>query len=317
MGLFDWFKPSVAIDDATLARIDHAASFINPLIRQVSGYQQTLAPAVRHAYDYCERLALGIPGPFTISRAAFSSDSLVHALFGSPDDIVTMLATSQCVRDYLAGPTTNPADQCCALLGMRPKIVAGFGTRLSGDVIRRDEPQKTLSFADHTLAEPSPDLESAHRRLADAMFDGLLKSLVAHIDEVRMEHQDLRDAQSIERAKARGAGPEAHTRRLAELQESLRKTVDALQPDKLLHTLETHLATPEVSLRLEPVKLWVDRFGILVEGENEREHADALRFVELTTRDQRRWVVMVVKIEREEARAAFARFDQSRRYIVI
>lgn len=317
MGLFDWLKPAAAIDGATLARIDHAASFIDPLIRQVGGYQHALAPAVRHAYDYCERLAMGIPGPFPISRAAFASDPLVHALFGSPDDIATMLATSQCVRDYLAQPAANAPDQCCALLGMRPKITAGFGTRMSGDVIRHDEPQKTLTFADHTLAEPSPDLESAHRHLAAAMFDGLLKSLVAHIDEVRMERQELRDAQSIERAKSRCAGPESHTRRLVELQERLRKTVDALQPDQLLQTLASHLAAPEVSLRLEPVKLWVDRFGILVEGENDREHADALRFVELTTRDQRRWVVMVVKIEREEARAAFARFDQNRRYIVI
>ena len=317
MRFFDWLKPTPPLPPAVLARVTHAASRVDPLIKQVSGYEHILAPAVEHAYGYCERLAVAIPGPFPISRAAFASDPLMHALFGSADDIETMLATSQCVRDYLSGEAAILSGQCCALLGMRPKITAGFGTRLAGEVIQRDEPQKTLTFADHTLAEPSADLDSAHRRLADTMFDGLLKGFVTHVDEVREERQELRDAESMARAMARAAGPESHTRRLADLQERLRETADALQPEHLIHTLASHLAAPEASLILKPVQQWVDRFGVLVENEAERDHADRLRFVELTTRDQRRWVVMVVKIERSEARAAVERFDARRRYIVI
>ena len=315
MGLFDWLKPAPPLDAATQAHIEQAVAAVEPLIRQVGGYERILAPAVRHAWDYCERLALAIPGPFVISRAAFASDPLIHALFGSATDIETMLATSQCVRDYLGSGA--PTEQCCALLGMRPKITAGFGTRVSGEVIRQDEPQKTLSFADHTLAEPSSNLDSAHQHLAQAMFDGLIKSFITHVDEVREERQDLRDAASIERAKARSTGPEAHTRRLTELQERLHETADTLQPERLIHTLADHLMAPESSLNLQPVQLWVDRFGIIAEGKDEREQADALRFVELSTRDLRRWVVMVVKIDRNEARAAFERFDERRRYIVI
>jgi hypothetical protein len=226
-----------------------------------------------------------------------------------------MLATSQCVRDYLAGHATVPPGQCCALLGMRRRITAGFGTRVSGEIVRHDEPQKTLTFADHTLAEPSPDLDGAHRRLAEAMFDGLLKGFVAHVDEVREERQELRDEQCIARARARSEGPESHTRRLAELQERLRETVDALQPSRLLETLAAYLAAPEASLHLEPVQLAVDRFGILADPDT--KDADTLRFVELTTRDLRRWVVMTVRIDREEARAAVERFEERRRYIVI
>jgi hypothetical protein len=315
MGLFDWLKPAPPIDAASLARIEHAVTAVDPLMRQVGGYERTLLPGVQQAWDYCERLALAIPGPFEISRAAFASDPLMHALFGSADDIETMLATSQCVRDYLSGHAVVPPGQCCALLGMRPKITAGFGTRISGEVIHRDEPQKTLTFADHTLAEPSPDLDSAHHHLAERMFDGLIKGFVAHVDEVREERQDLQDAAAFERAKARSAGPESHTRRLTELQERLHETGDTLQPDRLIHTLAAHLAAPESSLSLAPLQLRVDRFGVLVEDSN--APADALRFMELTTRDLRRWVAMVVRIERDEARAAVERFDERRRYIVI
>lgn len=319
MGLIDWLnqtlRPPPPIGRVMLERIEHAVTAVDPLMRQAGNYDRILLPAVTQAWDYCERLALAIPGPFEISRAAFASDPLMHALFGSADDIETMLATSQCVRDYLTGHAIVPPGQCCALLGMRPKITAGFGTRISGEVIQRDEPQKTLSFADHTLAEPSPDLDNAHHRLAERMFDGLIKGFVAHVDEVREERQNLQDAASIERAKVRSTGPEAHTRRLGELQERLRETADTLQPDRLIHTLAEYLATPESSLSLAPLQLRVDRFGVLVEDSN--TPADALRFMELTTRDLRRWVVMVVRIEREEARTAVDRFDQRRRYIVI
>lgn len=317
MGLFDWFAPPPRPDAATQALIERTVAQVEPMLRQVHGYEQQLAPVVRQAHDYCERLALAIPGPFPISRAAFASDPLVHALFGSAADIETMLATSQCVRDYLAGHGGLPAGQCCALLGMRRTVTAGFGTRLTGELIQRDEPQKTLSFADHTLAEPSPDLDGVHRRLTAAMYDGLLKGFVEHVVEVREERRELRDAQSLERARLRSAGPAAQTQRLTELQERLRTTVDALQPEQLLATLVAHLSVPAASLELKPVRLWVDRLGVLAEAAPDRAHADALRLVELKTRDLRRWVVMVVKIDRAEARAAVERFDQRRRYIVI
>lgn len=316
MGLFDWLTPKPPPDPATQVRIEQTVTAVDPLLRQVGDYAEVLAPVVESAYAYCDKLALAIPGPFTISRSAFATDPLVHALFGSADDIETMLATSQCVRDYLA-ESIIPPEQCWALLGMRPKITAGFGSRLSGELIQHDEPQKTLNFTDHTLAEPSPDIDQAHRLLADRMFAGLLKIFVDHLDTVREERQELQDAASIERAKARGGGPEAHTRRLDELLERLRATADTLQPDQLIQTLAAHLAAPEASLRLEPVKLWVDRFGILAEDIAGRDHADLLRFVELTTRDLRRWVVMVVRIDHDEARTAIERFDARRRYIVI
>jgi hypothetical protein len=315
MGLFDWLRPPAVLDAQTAALIGRAIATVDPLLQTVGGHERILAESVRHAFDYCERVAMAIPGPFEISRAAFATDPLVHALFGSADDVEQMLARSQCVRDYLAGHAVVPPGQCCAMLGMRRHVTAGFGSRVAGEIIVHDEPQKTLSFADHTLAEPSPDLDGAHRRLAEAMFDGLLKGFVAHVDEVREERQELRDEQSIARAHARSEGPESHTRRLAELQERLRETVDALSPARLLETLAAYLAAPEASLRLDPVQLAVDRFGVIVDADD--PHADILRFVELTTRDLRRWVVMTVRIDREEARAAVEHFDERSRYIVI
>lgn len=320
MGLFDWLKPSPPLDAATQAGIEHAVTTVEPLIKQVGGYRDKLAPAVRRALDYCDDIADRIPGPFEISRAAFAADPMVHALFGSADDIETMLARSQCVREHLMEISLG-SGQCCALLGMRHREKAGFGVEMAGEIVRVDAPQKTLYFTDHTLAEPSPDLAAARARLRLALFDGLLKSFAAHVTDVRAAHDDLYKEQAIESAWARSRGgqdrgPESHTRRLDELRGRLQATVDALHPAQLLDTLAGCLAAPEPYLRLDPVQVSVDRAGIIT-GTGAAGSGDTLHFAELTSRDQRRWVVILARIEREEARRALERLEAARRYIVI
>jgi hypothetical protein len=316
MGLLDWLKPSPTLDAATQVRIERAVTTVDPLIKQVGGYERKLAPAVKSALDYCEDIARRIPGPFEISRAAFAADPMVHALFASADDIESMLAGSKCVREKLF-ELTLATGNCCALLGMRHREKSGYGVELSGDVVRLDVPQKTLYFSDHTLAEPSPDLDAARLRLGEVLFDGLLKGFAAHVADVRAEHDGLNQERAIASACVRGGNdPERHTRRLEALQEQLRATSDALQPGHLLDTLATALADPQPYLRLDPVSVSVDRNGVIT-GVGAEGEGDTLHFTELTSRDQRRWVVILARIEHDEARRALERFENARRYIVI
>lgn len=314
MGFFDWLKPAPPIDAALRQRIGYAAAAIDPLIRQVGGYEKKLAPAVQHALAYCEGIANRIPGPYEVNRAAFVSDPLVHALFGSADAIDNMLATSQCVREHLS-QITMETGQCCALLGMRIHEKTGFGAELEGDIVRADVAQTTIFFSDHTLAEPSPDLPSARLRLREVLFDGIIKGVAAHVGDVRAEHAGLSQEKAIAQAKLRaGLEQAAHTRRLDSLHERLTATTDALQPKQLLETLAAALAAPEPFLHLDPVELTVDRSGVLTHCDKE---ADTLHFAELTSRDLRRWVVILALINREDAHRALERFDTARHYIVI
>jgi hypothetical protein len=322
MGLFDWLRPATPLDADTLALVERATKEVDPMIRQVSDHARRLAPAVRHALDYCTDIAGRIPGPYEISRSAFAADPLVHALFGSAEDIELMLAKSRCVREHL--PTMSLADgQCCVLLGMRHREKSGFGVALDGEVVRSDVPQKTLYFTDHTLAEPTPDLPAARERLRDVLFDGLLKGFAAHVADVRAEHESLHKDHAIAHAVVRsrsssGDDPESHTRRLAQLEDALRATADALQPERLLAMLIETLVNPEPHLHLDPVSIRVDRGGVITgRGEAAAGDGDTLHFAELTNRDQRRWVVLLARIERDEARRALERFEQAHRYIVI
>lgn len=274
MGLFDWLRREAPIADALRPHIDRAVALAEPRIAAVAGHERRLAPVVAHALAYCDRLAEAIPGPIEISRAAFAADPVVHALFGSAEDIEQMLARSQCVREHLVGPTAPMAGQCCALLGMRRHEKSGFGPRLAGELISYDEPQTALYFTDHTLAEPSPDLAQLRQQLTGAMFDGLVRNFAAKRQE------------------------------------------DRLPPERALDELVGCLDQPETCLRLTPVTVAVDRSGIIVRDGDETS-ADTLRFMELSGRDQRRWVVVTARIERAEARRASERAIEARRHIVI
>ncbi len=316
MGLFNWFKSPPPLDDETRLMVERAVAAIDPMIRQLPDYQRKLAAPVRHALDYCTDIAARIPGPYEISRAAFASDPMVHALFGSAENIETMLATSQCTREHLQEMSLG-SGQCCALLGMRHREKTGYGTRISGDVLRRDEPQTALYFSDHTLSEPAADIDAVRNRLRLAMFDSLLKSLAGQIDKLRTEQAALNKEHAIESAWARsrqGKNPAAQSRRLDELGKRLQAVAAQLQAPQLLDMLVKCLAAPESYLRLTPLQVAVDRTGVITDTPGA---GDTLNFAELASRDKRRWVVILARIDREEARRAQDRFESSRRHIVI
>lgn len=316
MGILDWLKPRPALDAATLALVEHAVDNVDPLIRQAGDYVRRLAPAVSSAIDYCDDIARRIPGPVAVNRAAFATDPLVHALFGSADDIDLMFARSQCVRDHVMAMSVATGN-CCALLGMRHREKASFGVELAGGMVHSDVPQKTLYFTDHTLAEPSPDLTSARLRLRKLLFDSLLKGFATHVADVRAERDSLYQARAFAHASVRGGNhPESHTRRLEALEAQLRATADALQPAHLLDTLAAALTDPQPYLHLDPVNITVDRSGV-IGSRDQPDSGDTLHFAELTSRDQRRWVVLLVLIERAEARRALDGLEQANRFIVI
>lgn len=316
MDILAWLRPSGCRDDSCRIHVERAIKLTDPLIATVADYERRLAPAVGRALDYCDSLVAAIPGPVEISRAAFAADPLVHALFGSSDQVEEMLATSRCVREHLVAADSVMPGQCFALLGMRRREKAGFGPSLTGEIVTAEAPMTWLYFTDHTLAEPSPEPQALSQRLREAMFDGLLKSLVAAIETVRAEQAELRQGAALEQARSRYSGDEAHTRHLEELRQRLRSQADALQPARLLDTLVDCLNDPAPYLRLDPVTLSVDRSGVLCHEAPPPADADTLRLAELTSRDQRRWVVMTARIDRDEARRAAGRVAEARRHIV-
>lgn len=317
-------RPAPPPDPATTRALGRIGELVDPILKSASGFEHKLAAPVHHALGYCEGLVAGLPGPIDIGRHAFGADPLVHALFATADDIGRMLGNSQAVRDYLADPESQASDHFYALFAARRQQKRQLGLALEGEVLHTDVPQTVVYFCDHLLVEPHADLDTTRAHLRTAAFDSLLKSFHSHVEALRQERQSLAADCSVERAhltvlRGRSEGTEitVSTRRLSDLDAHLRQVAESLMPDQLEGALATYLLAPEKSLRLEPVVLHVDRLGVLSDPASQ-DDATALAFPELTARDMRRHMVMLARIDREEARQAVeATQDQQRRFLII
>lgn len=326
MSLFDsisaLFSPARELSPQVRQAIDNAAQLVGPMLLAAPGYPRRLAEPAARALEYCAGLAQAIPGPVDIGRRAFAADPFVHSLFGSANDICEMLGRSHAVREYL---DSSAADQSFhALLGMRRKEKRQFGMALEGELIRAEVPQTVLYFGDHTLTDPAPDAGVARERLQASMFRGLAESFSLHVQALRREQEQTRLDRVVERVRAAGQHDDraeiphaAHSRRLHDLDAALSGCADGLTPVRLMEQLAACFEDPSRFLRLDSVEVVLDRMGIVVDGAAADGPADRLRFVEMTSRDRRQWVVVLARIDRAEALQAVQAVVQATRYILI
>jgi hypothetical protein len=247
----------------------------------------------------------------------------VHAFFAAPEDISRMLGTSREVKRFIAAAGKADGDDIYALIGMRRKEKTVFGPALQGDVIREGVPQRLLYFADHTLRELSDDVHGTRTGLRYSALDSLAGSFALHIDALRREKVDIHMAWEQERALAKrisaqaACEAEAHDHRRFQIEEGLREIAASLEPAHVLDALGEWLSNPEPRLHLVSTSVYVDRLGVLSKPAPENPEVQELTFPELVGRDRRRWIVLLVRIPREDAIRAQKEFGDANRYLII
>ena len=328
--LGQWLRPAPPVAGPVQDALHRAAAALGGQMQNDAQFQRRLQRPVAHALDYCDSLADAVPGTIDIDRSAFASNPLVHALFASPGDIDTMLGRSLDLRNYLehspSGSDNKSGEHLYSMLAMRRKEKPTMGMELDGNTLRSDVPQTLLYFADHTLVDLASSLEATRAQLRLAAFDSLMACFTGHLESVRTERKRLRDHRAMEsahltmvRGNASGQDIAVHTRQITELDARLQSVAESLQPGPVVDALAEFLASPETSLRLEPIEVCVDRSGVIRDGKAAAEgKADTIGFPELIARDQRRHVVVLARIRREDAERAVAAIrDQQARFIVI
>ena len=323
--LADLFGPPAAIDPSLRGAMQRILDLVDPLLANVAGFERLLVAPVHHALGYCEGLVDALPGPLEVERRAFATDPLVHALFATGNDIDEMLGKSQAVRDYLDALESRTGDCFYGLFAARRREKHQLGLEMHGETVQTDVPQTVLYFSDHTLTEPAATLDGARTRLRAASFDSLLKTFRAHLDELRAERDGVRSHLSAERAhltalRFRGGGEEVvlQTRRIEALDLRLREVAGSLMPEAVVAALAEFLLKPEASLALERCSIRVDRMGVLAHDGADDPTADTLEFPELISRDRRRYLVTLARVDCEEARRAVREAqDRQRRYVII
>ena len=321
----DFLKPSAPLDPAILNALDKVSSLVDPMLKMAPGFEKHLAFPVEHALGYCAGLAASLPGPIDINRKAFATDPLVHALFGTADDIVQMLGRSQEIRDFLAEPEGLANEYFYALFAARRMQKKQLGMAQHGDVIQNDVPQLVVYFSSQTLVEPATDLAATQAKIRTRGLESLLHTFHDHVETLRNEREGLRADISVERAhhtvlhgKTPGREYEIGTRHLAELDTKLRQHTELLMPEQLLKALADFLRAPEPALHLQPVSITVDRLGIVCDAADDDINVHTLNFPELSGRDKRLYLAMLTRISRDEALEAVETVrDQQHRFMLI
>ncbi len=191
-----------------------------------------------------------------------------------------------------------------------------LGVGLYGERVRYEVPQTLLYFADHTLLSLSAELEETHNIIGNLAFDSLARSFAEELKQLRNEKQDLH--RQWELARAAKGERERRALPLPELEKRLRDASERLMPESVISAYREWMASPTSHLRIDRVTLNVDRLGVVQSLVGDQEHVgDTISISELVSRDRRRWIVMLVRIRKEDMIQAVESFKQSSRYMLI
>lgn len=296
MGLFAHLFSHDRDEDhpALHSAIERAVDQVEPMLRQVRGFPSAYRKPVAHALRYAHTLASALPGPVDINRKAYASDTLVHALFPSADDIDTAFYSSLAVQDYFR---KNPdAGKICAMMGMRRMEKHILGMELEGEVMHRDIMQTVVYFSSHTIEHLAPTEQQARESVSWSFFDRLVSKIKARVEIRKRDLQVQQQEKDLLVSRLYGAGEEERAemeKQLHVLIGKMQNTASAIDLGHYIEDFEAVLLQPETYLRLDQVPIVLDSMGIVQEGDRARAQ-DAVLFNELIGYDRRNWTITMV-----------------------
>lgn len=265
--------------------IEVIVSETQPRLRLLPDYAERLAPHVRRALAYMRSIADAFPGAFELSPTTWGSDPRANAFFATPADVARVLRDSEDLRAFFDDPANALQDEAYAMLVMEKTERRSLGVAAQGEVMRREVPRLTLSFAYHRLLTPAATLAEERRAVGLRIFRTLADIAMENILRRQSQAQDLGEekallATRLRQARARAASfvsfcddgsrcPDAAAleRELAELDERLRSLRASLSSlENTLAAVGEVIGDPARYLGLRHSHLWVDRMGVVLPG---------------------------------------------------
>lgn len=272
--------------------IERAVDGTDSRLRLIPGYRKQLRAPVLAAIDHVVALVDAIPSPVPASRAGYSADARLAAVFSSPSEMLDVFARDTALQEYLSTPDGRRAEQVIALMRAERSERNILGLELIGDQVRRDQPQVTVSFGGYRLLDPTASEDECRRHWKRRAFDHLLAIALARIAELSIERADLKRQRDLLQQKRRAF--ECGGCSFSEVQDSHRQgaaaqaeltrlgaQLEALGADHQL--LHRHLELVAGLLADAPRQLWSESVRLHLDAMNIRRAGDdvSARTVEL------------------------------------
>lgn len=285
---------------------------INPLLLQTSGYPKRYRKALDGAVGYIEQLTQQVPGPLCLNRESFGKEPLVKALFASPDELQETLRLSLAMRHYQ--PQSKTAQTLYALMGVRWKRLQRYGVEKENGVMRRDVPQQTIDFRDHTFTLPAGSEQAARALLREHFLQRLgnrVKEQITHLTEA--QDSLYKRGKQLE-YRQRKTPSTATEQEIASVWREWRSLSQQLNIDHTINHFEQVMAEPESSLSLQPFELSLDTMGI---ERTPEQGGTPLSLVELHGADRRIWTIMLVQFQWQPPPSSQEQLQQAHRWLSI
>ena len=127
--------------------------------------------------------------------------SAPFGLFASADHLTEVVNADRALSDFLASTEVGVAERIIALLVTVKQERKVLGVALEGEILKRDVPQITVSFANHRVVDPATTYEETRRLLKRRAFDHLLGIALGRIAPARRERAGLEQQRTLLRRK--------------------------------------------------------------------------------------------------------------------
>jgi hypothetical protein len=274
--------------------LERTAARFEPNLRRTRHWPNRYRAPIGRALAQARQVAQGIPSPVTLAREDWIKDPFVHALFASTEEMHRAIAASPTISEFVAG---HGGGEVHALLSLRREVKTGFGTEASGEVLRRDVPQRVVWFTDPHFIGPAADETEVRENLLWAMFDRFLDRLAVGIARIHAEQERLIQEKDQAQARLRGASPAQRPGLEAALNIILKRLGeigDNLDPARSYEVFETVFSHPEDCLFLEQHPLALDTLGV-VQADSGARPVTTLHFIDLLERYQSPRCVVLVR----------------------
>jgi hypothetical protein len=308
-----------AREEEILLAIEHVVDAINPKLRAVSRYRKKLRQPVERALAYSTEIVAAVPGPVDVNRALWSRDPMLRAFFSGVEDMRQVLSRNREIHDFFAGDDASGQQHCYALLNMQCSERTVMGVERSGDIIKRDVLQTSVSFKDRRVVKPGPSESQLRQELEKRAFEVLVAYVLECITRLITDRHSLREQQllldmqlRLAQAKKAGLSP------LLEEKENEAEDIEALQQrqqhmrqaseqagarlmtlDDYIDRISEVLGNPERHFRVRHICMRLNQMNIKLD-EKAAESGNELELAEALLGEQLKRILLIIKFPRNE-----------------
>jgi len=269
---------------------------INPRLRFLPGYRETLSRPIWHALKHIHHVIDAIAGPVDAATRQWDLTPLLRAMFANSSEMGKLFNRAPSLRNCIAA--TAPADNIHVVIAATMQVRKVLGMAMRGDMMQRDVPQTQISFTDLRIVASADSENDLREKMKAYALEFLAHKVLADIAAARTESEDLEQELALLRARLRmkvrqdegkaslcdrveySAGELDKIRALITEKETRLSQTAIHQPtlkyfmDQLLLVLNS----VEKLLQIHKISLHLDNMNILLETAD----ADAVKPIELS-----------------------------------